>query len=38
MVYTTNAEQGFAVRTAGQTHRTIQDFEGLLLVKTPRKA
>jgi CRISPR-associated protein Cas2 len=38
MVYTTNSEQGFAVRTTGQTDRTIQDFEGLLLAKTPQKA
>lgn len=37
MVYTTNSEQGFAVRATGQTDRTIEDFEGLVLVKTPRK-
>ena len=34
MVYTTNSEQGFAVRAVGQTDRCIEDFEGLLLVKT----
>lgn len=35
MVYTTNNEQGFAIRTTGQTRRHIEDFEGLLLAKTP---
>ncbi len=34
MVYTTNNEQGFAVRVAGDTDRDIVDFEGLLLVKS----
>jgi len=38
MVYTTNNEQGFAVRITGQTDRHIEDFEGLLLVKSPQKA
>lgn len=37
MVYTTNTEQGFNIRVHGQTDRSIQDFEGLLLAKTPRK-
>lgn len=37
MVYTTNNEQGFAIRVTGQTDRQVEDFEGLLLVKTPRK-
>lgn len=37
MVYTTNNEQGFAVRVFGETDRRIEDFEGLLLAKTPRK-
>ena len=38
MIYTTNTEQGFAIRVHGQTDRQIEDFEGLLLVKTPTKA
>jgi CRISPR-associated protein Cas2 len=38
MVYSTNTEQGFAIRAIGQTDRVIQDFEGLQLVKTLRKA
>lgn len=38
MVYTTNSEQGFAIRTFGDTNYQIEDFEGLLLAKTPRKA
>ena len=37
MVYTSNNEQGFAIRTCGRTDRTIEDFEGLLLAKTPFK-
>ncbi|GMU24022.1 MAG: hypothetical protein AMXMBFR13_40990 [Phycisphaerae bacterium] len=38
MVYSTNNEQGFAIRVTGQTDRQIEDFEGLLLVKTARNA
>jgi len=34
LVYTTNNEQGFAVRVTGETDRCIGDFEGLLLAKT----
>jgi CRISPR-associated protein Cas2 len=34
MVYSTNTEQGFAIRSTGQTDKTIEDFEGLLLVKS----
>ena len=37
LIYSSNTEQGFAIRTAGDPNRTIQDFEGLLLVKTPAK-
>ncbi len=33
MVYATNNEQGFTIRTSGQTTRLIEDFEGLLLVR-----
>jgi len=35
MVYSTNNEQGFGVRKCGQTDRCVEDFEGLLLVKSP---
>ena len=38
MLYSTNTEQGFAIRMIGQTDRQIQDFEGLQLAKSPRKA
>ncbi len=31
-VYPTDNEQGFAVRIAGDTHRTVVDMDGLLLV------
>jgi len=34
LIYTTNSEQGFAFRTAGDTTRLIVDFDGLQLVKT----
>jgi len=37
MVYSTNNEQGFAIRITGKTDRQIEDFEGLLLVKSPPK-
>ena len=32
MVYSTDNEQGFSMRSCGTTSRTIRDFEGLLLV------
>ncbi len=35
MVYTTNNEQGFAVRCWGQTSRLVVDFDGLALVCVP---
>lgn len=38
MVYTTNNEQGFAIRVFGETSRSIEDFEGLFLAKTAFKA
>ena len=37
LVYTTNNEQGFAIRVMGETDRTVVDFEGLLLVKSGLK-
>ncbi len=35
MVYTTNNEQGFALRSAGETGRQIVEYEGLWLVRVP---
>jgi CRISPR-associated protein Cas2 len=37
MIYSAATEQGFAIRTYGQTTKWIEDFEGLLLVKSPAK-
>ncbi len=34
MMYSSNTEQGFQVRTWGTTARTIEDFEGLFLVRS----
>lgn len=33
MIYAANNEQGFAIRTFGETARLIEDFEGMLLVR-----
>jgi len=33
LVYSSNTEQGFRIRVWGQTSRTIEDFDGLILVK-----
>lgn len=38
MIYSMNTEQGFMIRTTGWTDRCIEDFEGLLLVKSRSKA
>jgi len=38
MLFSSNTEQGFAIRTYGETRRVIEDFDGLLLVKTPTGA
>ena len=35
MMYSSNTEQGFQVRTWGNAARTIEDFEGLFLVRSP---
>jgi CRISPR-associated protein Cas2 len=37
MVYNTNNEQGFALRTHGATARSLVDFDGLTLVRIPEK-
>jgi CRISPR-associated protein Cas2 len=34
MIYSSNTEQGYQVRTWGESARRIEDFEGLLLVRT----
>jgi CRISPR-associated protein Cas2 len=35
MIYRSPTEQGFAVRTFGETSRSLRDYEGLTLVKIP---
>lgn len=35
MLYASNTEQGYRVRTWGKTARSIDDFEGLFLVRMP---
>lgn len=35
MMYSSNTEQGFQIRSHGKTARTIEDFEGLFLVRVP---
>ena len=37
LVYTTNNEQGFALRVTGETDQEVVDFEGLYLVKSRSK-
>ena len=34
MIHTSGTEQGFLVRTWGRTARSVEDFEGLFLVRT----
>jgi len=36
MLYSSNNEQGFAIRTFGDTSREIIDMEGLCLVRIPK--
>ncbi len=36
LVYSAASEQGFTIRTYGPTSREVVDFDGLLLVRTPR--
>ncbi|MBF0517328.1 MAG: type I-E CRISPR-associated endoribonuclease Cas2 [Nitrospirae bacterium] len=36
MIYSSNNEQGFRVRSWGTTSRSIVDFEGLFLVRIPK--
>lgn len=34
LIYPMNNEQGFSIRTLGDTSRVVEDIEGLLLIKT----
>ncbi|OUN01220.1 MAG: hypothetical protein BAA04_12885 [Firmicutes bacterium ZCTH02-B6] len=38
LIYTTNNEQGYAIRTFGDTSRQVEDWEGLFLVRRPKSA
>ena len=35
LIYTTDTEQGFALRNAGDTSRELRDLDGLALVVVP---
>jgi len=35
MLYSSNNEQGFQIRSWGRTARAVEDFEGLFLVRVP---
>ncbi len=35
MVHSSNTEQGYKIRSWGETSRSIEDFEGLFLVRVP---
>ncbi len=35
MMHSSDSEQGYRVRTFGKTARSIEDFEGLFLVRVP---
>lgn len=36
IIYSSDTEQGYRVRTQGRTARTVEDFEGLHLVRIPQ--
>ena len=36
MIYNADREQGFDIRTHGETSRRVEDFEGLLLIRIPQ--
>jgi len=38
MIYSDTTEQGFSCRSFGDPSKSIEDFEGLFLAKTPEKA
>jgi len=33
MIHTTNSEQGYRIQSSGKTSRTVEDFDGLQLVR-----
>ena len=35
MIHSSDTEQGFKIRSSGKTSRTIEDFDGLFLVRVP---
>lgn len=35
LIHSSPGEQGYQIRTWGRTARTVEDFEGLFLVRTP---
>lgn len=37
LLYSSQSEQGFSVRTFGDTSRVLMDWEGLLLVHVPKR-
>jgi len=38
LIYTTNTEQGFGLRSYGETSRELVDFDGLWLIRLPRSS
>lgn len=37
LIHNAQNEQGFAIRYHGATSRTVEDFDGLFLIRTPAK-
>lgn len=37
MIYSCNTEQGYSIRTVGETNKTIVDFDGIQLLATKQK-
>lgn len=37
LIHTAANEQGFVIRTWGETSRVVEDFEGLCLIRVPRR-
>jgi CRISPR-associated protein Cas2 len=35
LIYSTDTEQGFAIRMVGDTSRLVEDFDGLSLIRIP---
>ena len=36
LIHRTDNEQGFDIRTVGETDKVVVDFDGLLLIRTPK--